>query len=194
MKLTKLGPSGGVSKSEAVTTQKPVEQTPEKLGGLVPAHLRSLPQGEGRHAQSQTSGTHVQIGAMMGQLVAFGDRALQSLQSGLLNLEADLNRLIDVAFSPQLQPVLVGVSGQAVKTRPAQEVGAKGSNIVYMSTIREMLGFGRLKNECPAEFFDKEYGDVVKQAKNGPDKAKARKAKKLAEQGKRLGGKLKGKK
>lgn len=160
---------------------------------LVPAELRRLPKGDKRRADQQTAGLHVRMASMLGQISGFLARADRAIQSGVHDLERSLNMLADAVFGPVAQPqlALAGAHGGAY-TSEAQAVTPKGGTVMFAS-IRDMLkGHGRLQRECPGEYLDADYDQVVKDAKGGDQKAK--KAKKLAEQGKRLSGKLKGKK
>ncbi len=159
---------------------------------LVPSEHRQLPKGSARESTSQTSGAHLKMKALMGAAIGWGEQ----LSHGLNQLDASINATLDelaalLLGQPQLQPALVTTSGQLQGLGAADRV-EQGPPVMMMASIRDMLrGHGRLQRKCPGEFLDREYSDVCAEASRG--NKKARTAKKLAEQGNRLSGKLKGK-
>lgn len=161
------------------------------MTALAPPGHRQLLKGDARESTSQTSGVHLQMKALMGAALGWGEQ----LNHGLNQLDASINATLDelaalLLGQPQLQPALVTTSGQLDGVRAADRV-EKGPHVL-MATIRDMLrGHGRLQRRCPGEFIDREYSEVCAEARNG--NRNARTAKKLAEQGNRLSGKLKGK-
>ena len=162
------------------------------MAALIPAEHRHLLEGTARESTAQTSGVHLNMKALMGVAIGWTDQ----LNHGLNQLSANFNAVLDelaaiLVGQPQLQPALATTSGQLHPVNATERV-EKGPPIMMMATIRDMLrGHGRLQRKCPGEYLDSEYSEVCDKAKKG-DK-KARTAKKLAEQGDRLSGKLKGK-
>jgi hypothetical protein len=114
-----------------------------------------------------------------------------ALQDAVARLGDALDRTLAALFPTPLQLQPAFAYAGTSRAAPARSVDL-GGPILYFATIRDMLrGHGRLQREVPGQWLDREYEEVVAAAKKGDQTAK--KAKKLAEQGKRLLEKLKGK-
>ena len=173
------------ARASGVASQARTPASPKQTGALAP-----LPAGvSGRVAQvgdrapsPKASPLHTQMAHMMGTVSQIGPAVQRMLRSVT-------DALDDVARSLVGPQLAFAGAGAPVQTQAPATVDPIGPTVMAMSTIRDMIS-GSLARECPGQWLDVEYEDVKKAAKK--DKS-AKKAKKLADQGKRLRAKIRGK-